>query len=64
MRWPLTGCPDLRTIQRQLEMLCQHFDMEQDDRSKPYGYRWLSHSKGFSIPTLNEQESLLLMLAE
>lgn len=45
-------------------MLCQHFDMEQDDRSKPYGYRWLSHSKGFSIPTLNEQESLLLMLAE
>ncbi|HNN89325.1 MAG TPA: WYL domain-containing protein, partial [Giesbergeria sp.] len=32
---------DLRTIQRQLEMLSQHFDIERDERSKPYGYRWL-----------------------
>ncbi len=28
---------DLRTIQRQLEMLSEHFDIERDDRSKPYG---------------------------
>lgn len=26
---------ELRTIQRQLEMLSEHFDIERDDRSKP-----------------------------
>ncbi len=55
---------DIRTIQRQLEMLSKHFDIEQDSSSKPYGYRWKSSSKGLSLPILSEQESLLLMLAE
>jgi hypothetical protein len=31
---------DLRTIQRQLKALCQHFDIECLDQDKPYGYRW------------------------
>jgi hypothetical protein len=31
---------DLRTIQRMLEMLSEHFEIERDDRSKPYGFRW------------------------
>ena len=26
---------DLRTIQRQMEMLSEHFEIERDDRSKP-----------------------------
>lgn len=30
---------DLRTVQRQLEMLSVHFDVERDDRNKPFGYR-------------------------
>lgn len=55
---------DLRTIQRQLDMLSGHFDIERDDRSKPYGYRWKSGAKGLSMPVLTEQESLLLTLAE
>ncbi len=55
---------DLRTIQRQLEMLSGYFDIERDDRSKPYGYRWKDKSRGMALPTLSEQESLLLMLAE
>ena len=55
---------DLRTIQRQLEMLIQHYEIECDDQSKPYGYRWMQHSKGMALPILSEQESLLLMLAE
>ncbi len=55
---------DLRTVQRQLEMLTRHFDIERDDRSKPYGYRWKEQARGLSVPTLNERESLLLMLAE
>jgi predicted DNA-binding transcriptional regulator YafY len=55
---------DLRTIQRQLEMLSEHFDIERDDRSKPYGYSWKKNAKGMGLPMLSEQESLLLSLAE
>lgn len=55
---------DIRTIQRLLETLCQHFDIECDDRSKPYGYRWKVYSSGLSLPALSEQEALLLLLAE
>jgi predicted DNA-binding transcriptional regulator YafY len=55
---------DLRTIQRQLEMLTEHFDIERDDRSRPYGYCWKERAKGISLPCLTEQESLLLTLAE
>ena len=55
---------DLRTVQRQLDMLAQAFDIERDDSSKPYGYRWKERGAGLSLPTLSEQESLLLALAE
>lgn len=55
---------DLRTIQRQLEMLSEHFDIERDDRNKPYGYRWKERARGLALPMLSEQESLLLTLAE
>ncbi len=55
---------DLRTIQRQLEMLTEHFDIERDDRNKPYGYCWKERAKGLALPMLSEQESLLLTLAE
>ena len=55
---------ELRTIQRQLEMLSEHFDIERDDSSKPYGYRWLEQAKALAVPNLTPQESLLLQLAE
>lgn len=55
---------DLRTIQRQLEMLSEHFEIERDDRTKPYGYRWLEQAKALAVPNLTPQESLLLQLAE
>jgi len=55
---------DLRTIQRNLEMLCDHFDIECDNRSRPYGYRWLENSNCVSLPMLTPQESLLLAMAE
>ncbi|TOL80716.1 WYL domain-containing protein, partial [Vibrio parahaemolyticus] len=29
---------DIRTIQRNLEMLSEHFPIDRDTRSKPYGY--------------------------
>ena len=55
---------DPRTIQRQLEILSEHFDIERDERSKPYGYRWLERAQGLALPQLTPQESLLLQLAE
>ncbi len=55
---------ELRTIQRQMEMLSEHFEIERDDRGKPYGYRWLDQAKGLAVPNLTAQESLLLVLAE
>ncbi|CAG0929136.1 MAG: WYL domain-containing protein [Rhodocyclaceae bacterium] len=55
---------DVRTIQRQLDMLSKHFDIDRDARSRPYGYSWKERAKGMSLPSLNEQESLLLTLAE
>jgi len=55
---------ELRTIQRQLEVLSEHFEIERDERSKPYGYRWLEQSSGLAVNSLSPQESLLLGLAE
>lgn len=55
---------ELRTIQRQLKMLSEHFDIECDERSKPHGYRWKENAKGMALPILSEQESLILTLAE
>lgn len=55
---------DLRTVQRQLDELSRHFDIERDERSKPYGYRWKNRAQGFSVPGLSRQESLLLLLAQ
>lgn len=55
---------DLRTIQRQLEILSEHFEIERDDRNKPYGYRWLKQARALSVPNLTPQESILLRLAE
>jgi predicted DNA-binding transcriptional regulator YafY len=55
---------DVRTIQRQLELLSEHFDIERDDREKPYGYRWLEHAGALVVPHMSAQESLLLRLAE
>ncbi len=55
---------NIRTIQRQLEVLSEHFDIIRDDRSKPYGYKWKECAKGISVPMLSEQESLLLALSE
>lgn len=55
---------DIRTVHRHLQMLSQHFDIEFDDRNKPHGYKWKERAQGLAVPMLNEQESLLLMLAE
>lgn len=55
---------DLRTIQRQLDSLSEHFHLDRDTRAKPYGYSWPKGAHGLSVPGLTLQESLLLRLAE
>ena len=55
---------DLRTVQRQLEMLSEHYDIERDNSTRPYGYRWKEGASGLALTTMTEQESLLLALAE
>ena len=55
---------ELRTIQRQMKKLCEQFDIECDERDRPYGYRWKPNAKGIDLPILNEQQSLVLMLAK
>lgn len=54
----------IRTIQRQLEELSECFEIERDDQSRPYGYRWKERAEGLMLPYLSEQESLLLQLAQ
>jgi predicted DNA-binding transcriptional regulator YafY len=55
---------DLRTIQRQLNLLSERFGIERDNRSRPYGYRWLERTRPLMLWTLTPQESVLLRLAE
>lgn len=54
---------DIRTIQRHLDTLSERFDIERDDRTKPYGYRWKEGAEGIALPSLSAQESLLLKMA-
>ena len=55
---------DMRTIQRQLKSLCEFYDIECDESTKPHRYCWKERAKGLSLPCLSAQESLLLLLAE
>ena len=55
---------DVRTVQRLLDELSRHFDIERDERSKPFGYQWKAHSAGLSLPGLTEKEALVLALAQ
>jgi len=54
---------DVRTIQRHLETLSGRFDIERNEQSKPYGYRWNVGAKSLGIPQLSAQESVLLKFA-
>lgn len=53
----------LRTIQRLLEQITTYFPIEQDTRSKPFGYRWEKGAQGFQIATLTPAEALLLQIS-
>lgn len=51
---------DIRTIQRNLDVVTRYFDVEKDTRDKPYGYSRRSNQKR----TLAAREAIILALAE
>lgn len=53
-----------RSVQRLLEQLTDHFPIECDTRSKPFGYRWREGAEGFHLPVPTPAESILLCLAQ
>ena len=54
---------DIRTIQRTLKFLVDNFPIECIER-KPRKYKWMEEAKGVLIPSLGENEALMLALAE
>ena len=55
---------DKRSTERNLKTLLEHFEIECDDRTKPFGYSWKERARGLDLPILTEQQSLVLSLAE
>ena len=53
-----------RSFQRYMKGICNEYEVEVDCTSKPHGYRWKEYSAGLTLPGLNAQEALLLLLAE
>lgn len=53
----------VRTIQRHLDTLSTHFDIERDDRTKPYGYTWAKNAKHLELAGISPEQALLLCLA-
>jgi predicted DNA-binding transcriptional regulator YafY len=53
-----------RSFQRYMEDICANYDIDEDRNSRPHGYSWKHNAVGLSLPGLNAQEALLLLLAE
>lgn len=54
---------DMRSVQRLLDQLTDHFPIERDTRGKPYGYRWAKDVQDFRLAGLTPDEALLLQIA-
>ena len=52
-----------RSIERDLKVLEEHFPISCNDRSKPYGWRWLE-GKAVDLPGVDYVEALSLVLVE
>ncbi|MDF5056383.1 hypothetical protein P3593_11645 [Vibrio parahaemolyticus] len=51
---------DIRTIQRNLDILVQHLNVSKDTRDRPYGYR----REASTLNSFGERETILLAFAE
>ena len=54
----------LRTTQRDLKMLSEHFQIDINEDGKELFYSWNESAKGLTIPALTPHDSLLLTLAQ
>lgn len=52
-----------RTIERDLNFLSCHFGLHCNDKSKPYGWRWMENTE-FDIPNLSISDCVSLSLVE
>ncbi|WP_394389214.1 helix-turn-helix transcriptional regulator [Shewanella woodyi] len=55
---------DIRSLQRIMETLSVQFNIERNDKSKPYGYKLAHGNAALSLPTMSAHESLLLSLSQ
>lgn len=53
-----------RTVERDLLALCTRYDINCDDRTRPYGWRWRPESHPPLTPSLDLQQALGLALME
>lgn len=54
---------DIRSIQRILKMLCEHFTIHCDTRVRPYAYQWQDAATPFVLSKLTPTEAMLLHLS-
>lgn len=55
---------DIRSVQRQMQQLSRWFEIECDDRTKPFGYRWREQARPLAVADLDDAQALLLALAQ
>lgn len=52
-----------RSIERDLQALCDAFPIACDDRSKPYGWSWAKDAPNFGLPGMTPMQALVLLMA-
>jgi predicted DNA-binding transcriptional regulator YafY len=53
-----------RMVQRDLQLLAEAFQIECDDRSKPFGWRWRQDARAISLPGMTTSQALSFHLVE
>jgi predicted DNA-binding transcriptional regulator YafY len=53
-----------RMVQRDLQLLSSEFQIECDDRSKPFGWRWRQDARALSLPGMTTSQALSFHLVE
>jgi predicted DNA-binding transcriptional regulator YafY len=54
---------DLRSVQRDLKELQQHFPLDHNDKGRPHGWRWSAEAAG-GIAAMSTPEALMLVLVQ
>lgn len=49
---------DVRSVQRDLQLLSRLFPLQADQRSKPFGWHWTAAARSHNLPRMNPAEAL------